>query len=277
MASHVPAHTHTTRSWSSVDAVLVVQDLRLVAELHRLAESSLGDRPGVPFVQADPSGRPGRGDAGDPLPALRGDLTGRLQQRGQVVDGRPQPAAAPTRGGVTPTSCGQRVGLGLCPEQRPPGVVSSRSASLAARSARSASSPVIRFTTPWLSSLLCALRIRSFAAIPCARLPGARLRSRTEVRVAPPAAWTRRPVTVIRHGSPSPTTPSRSGKPRRREPPWCRPATGRSAAAWPRQPWPAAPRCTRRRPRRRTGLSASSTSSGAGPCHRSGSGRTDAR
>jgi len=32
----------------------------------------------------------------------------------------------------------------------------------------------------------------------CARLPAARLRSRTRVRVAPPAAWIRRPVVAIR-------------------------------------------------------------------------------
>ncbi len=34
--------------------------------------------------------------------------------------------------------------------------------------------------------------------MPWARLPAARLRSRNRVRVAPPAAWIRRPVTAIR-------------------------------------------------------------------------------
>jgi hypothetical protein len=32
----------------------------------------------------------------------------------------------------------------------------------------------------------------------CARLPAARLRSRTRIRVAPPTAWIRRPVAAIR-------------------------------------------------------------------------------
>jgi len=40
------------------DAVLVVDDLSLVAELDRLTELALGDRAGVRVVQADPAGRP---------------------------------------------------------------------------------------------------------------------------------------------------------------------------------------------------------------------------
>jgi hypothetical protein len=47
------------------DAVLVVDDLGLVAELDRLAEPSLGDRPGITLVQANPAGGPVRDDAGD--------------------------------------------------------------------------------------------------------------------------------------------------------------------------------------------------------------------
>jgi hypothetical protein len=36
------------------DAVVVVDDLGLVAELDRLAQPALGDRPGIRVVQADP-------------------------------------------------------------------------------------------------------------------------------------------------------------------------------------------------------------------------------
>jgi hypothetical protein len=51
------------------DAVAVVEDLCLVAELHRLAEPALHDRPGLVLVQADqPGGRvyrlPGQPGAG---------------------------------------------------------------------------------------------------------------------------------------------------------------------------------------------------------------------
>jgi len=56
--------------------VVVVDDLGLVAELDRLAEPSLGDRPGITLVQADPAGGPVRDDAGDAVSGLRGDLTG---------------------------------------------------------------------------------------------------------------------------------------------------------------------------------------------------------
>ena len=76
-------------------------------------------------------------------------------------------------------------------------LASSRRASLAARSARPASSPVTASTAACLPPVACAARNRSFAAIACARLPAARLRSRTRVRLAPPAAWTRRPAAAI--------------------------------------------------------------------------------
>jgi hypothetical protein len=77
-------------------------------------------------------------------------------------------------------------------------LVSSRSASVAAVSARSASSPVVRRTAARASSRPAALRDRSLKPIECARLPAARDRSRTVVRVAPPAAWIRLPVAAIR-------------------------------------------------------------------------------
>ena len=81
------------------DAVLVVHDLGLVAELDRLTELAFGDRPGVRVVQADPAGRTRRGGSGHPLPGLGRDPTGHLQQLGQVVDRPAQPATPPTGGG----------------------------------------------------------------------------------------------------------------------------------------------------------------------------------
>ena len=39
------------------DTIVVVDDLRLIAELHRLTELTLGDRSGVGVVQAVPAGR----------------------------------------------------------------------------------------------------------------------------------------------------------------------------------------------------------------------------
>src|SRR5512132_4246281 len=77
------------------DAVLVVHDLALVAELHRFAEPALGDRTGVRIVQADPPRRAVRGGASDALAGLPGDPPGRGQQFGQVVDRPGQSSAAP--------------------------------------------------------------------------------------------------------------------------------------------------------------------------------------
>ena len=104
------------------DAVLVVHDLGLVAELDRLTELALGDRPGVRVVQADPAGRSGRGGPGHPLPGLGRDPTGHVEQFGQVVDRPAQPASPPTRGCVLGSCCGQCLGLGLSAAQGPPGV-----------------------------------------------------------------------------------------------------------------------------------------------------------
>jgi hypothetical protein len=44
------------------DAVVVVHDLGLVAELDRLAEPALGDRASVTVVQADPPAGPVQGE-----------------------------------------------------------------------------------------------------------------------------------------------------------------------------------------------------------------------
>jgi len=104
------------------DAVLVVHDLGLVAELDRLTELAFGDRTGVRVVQADPAGRTRRGGSGHPLPGLGRDPTGHLQQLGQVVDRPAQPATPPTRGCVLGSCCSQCLGLGLSAAQGPPGV-----------------------------------------------------------------------------------------------------------------------------------------------------------
>ena len=53
------------------DAVLVVDELGFVAELHRFAEAAFRDRPGVRVVQADPPGRAIWCLSGQPLPRLQ--------------------------------------------------------------------------------------------------------------------------------------------------------------------------------------------------------------
>ena len=126
------------------------------------------------------AGRPARGRTGHALASLRGDPPGRVQQLDQVIDRPPQPAPAPARRSA-------RWAL-----------ATSRSASRAACSAGPASSPVIRRTVACASSRQAAVRRRIFAAMQCTRLPAARDRSRTLVRVALPAAWIRRPVAAIR-------------------------------------------------------------------------------
>ena len=170
----------------------------LVAELDGFPEPALGDRARIAVVQTDhPAGAVG-GGPGDPLPGLLGDLGGGLQQGRQVVDGTSQPSAPPPRGGITHSCPGQLGSLDLSAAQRPSCVVQQRCASRAAAAARSASSPVIRCTPSLTWSRPSWLRDRSFAAIPCARFPAARDRSRSFVRTAPPAARIRRPLTVIR-------------------------------------------------------------------------------
>ena len=68
------------------DAVVVVEDLGLVAELDRPPEPTLGDRAGVAVVPADPAGGAVRSGPGQPLAGLFGDLAGGGEQPGQVVD-----------------------------------------------------------------------------------------------------------------------------------------------------------------------------------------------
>ena len=65
------------------DAVFVVGQLGLVAELDRFPEPALGDRPGVGVVQADSAGGALGCGPGPPLPRLRSDLAGRSNQLGR--------------------------------------------------------------------------------------------------------------------------------------------------------------------------------------------------
>ena len=88
------------------DAVVVVEDLGLVAELHRPPETALGDRAGIAVVQADPPGGPVRSGAGQPLAGLLGDAAGRGQQAGQVVDRAAQPPPPSPRDRIMATGCG---------------------------------------------------------------------------------------------------------------------------------------------------------------------------
>src|SRR3954463_173136 len=54
-------------------AVVALDELGLVAELHRLAQPALGDRAGVGVVQADPTGRPVGDAPAQALASLRRD------------------------------------------------------------------------------------------------------------------------------------------------------------------------------------------------------------
>jgi hypothetical protein len=83
-----------------------------VTELDRFTHTALGDRAGIAVVQADPPGGTVWNDAGESLPGLGGDLAGRGQQVGQVVDRTHQPAAAATGGRIGLTAGGQCSGLG---------------------------------------------------------------------------------------------------------------------------------------------------------------------
>jgi hypothetical protein len=113
--------------WSTITlvhdhAVVALDELRLVTELHRLAEAALGDRPGVRVVQADPSCGSVRNLPAQPLPSPRSDVPGRSHQIGQVVDRTCQPPPAAPRGRVVFTARRQRRGLRARPTQRPVGV-----------------------------------------------------------------------------------------------------------------------------------------------------------
>jgi len=81
------------------DAVLVVDQLGFVAELHRFAQAPFRDRAGVRVVQTDPPGRAIRCLSGQPVPGLSRNRACGGEQFGQVMNsaGQPTPAAASNR------------------------------------------------------------------------------------------------------------------------------------------------------------------------------------
>src|ERR1700730_16119799 len=183
------------------DAVVVVDNLALVAEFDGFTQPALGDRAGIAVVQADHPGRAIGSPPGDPLPGLLGDLGGGFQQGRQVIDGAGPPTpSAPPAASRTPAwaSC---AALACARRSARRALPSRRCASRVAAWARSASSPVTRCTPSLTWSRPSWLRERSFAAIPCARFPAARERSRSRVRTAPPALWIRAPAAPIRRSA----------------------------------------------------------------------------
>ena len=74
------------------DAVFVVDELRLVAELDRLAEAALDDRTGIGVVQRHHPRRTRRGLTGEALAGLGGDLAGQRGGPFQLGDRRPGPS-----------------------------------------------------------------------------------------------------------------------------------------------------------------------------------------
>ena len=118
------------------DSVSVVDDLGLVAKLHRFTEPTLADRAGVDVMETDHPGRGIRHHSGQSAAGLRHHSTCALQQRIQVVDRSAQLATAPAGRGAQ----GRRA------------LRSTAWASRIVDSAIPASSPVIRSTAAWPSS-----------------------------------------------------------------------------------------------------------------------------
>src|SRR4029450_8599913 len=104
------------------DAVVVVDQLGLVAELDRFPEPALSDRPGVEIVQADLPGRTVGDLSGAPLPGLFDDLPGRVQQFGQIVHRPGQAATTAPRHRITVTVGVLLLGVDLRFAQSPLGV-----------------------------------------------------------------------------------------------------------------------------------------------------------
>jgi hypothetical protein len=150
------------------DAVDVVEDLCLVAELDGTTETPLGDRARVGVVQRHDPGRPIGGVTGDPAAGLGGDpldqLGGALEigQQYQGLDG----------GGVDVAA------------QASPRVERDMTARTA-RAAMATISALIACT----SALASSPRRRSHAPMSWARRRIERVRSRKVVRDARPVAW----------------------------------------------------------------------------------------
>lgn len=101
------------------DAVVVVDQLRLVPEFDRFAEPALVDRSSVAVMQAHHPARSVRGDSRDAPPGLRCDASGHVEQPSQLVHRSAQPTSSSTGGRIT-LACGRQIGrLRLRPAQRP--------------------------------------------------------------------------------------------------------------------------------------------------------------
>jgi hypothetical protein len=73
------------------DAVNVVDNLGLVAELDRPVDTALADRPCLRIVQADQTGRRVRLAAAEAQTGLSGHPRGSVEERAQLVDRADQP------------------------------------------------------------------------------------------------------------------------------------------------------------------------------------------
>jgi len=129
------------------------------APLHRPAE-----RP--PPFDGLPGPLPGFPFRGITMPGLRRDLPGRVQQPARSLTARcNRPRRRPATGSAPPAAV-NCAALACARRNARRALTSIFSPSAAARTARSASSPVIRCTTACASSRPCADRIRNFAAMP---------------------------------------------------------------------------------------------------------------
>ena len=202
------------------DAVVIVGDLGLVAELDRAVDAALADRPGIGIMQADQPGRGVRGLPGQPGPGLGHDRRGPLDAYRQLAQRPGRPALSMTPGSSRPggprsaAAAPHRAGL--------------RRSLL--RSGELASSPVTRRIARVVSSRPSLPRERSLLAVARTRRAAVPSPVRHDSgRTAPPAACTRRAVTHAASRRPWPAAPSRSGRPHSPQSPWYRPAPARCA------------------------------------------------
>jgi hypothetical protein len=158
------------------DAVVVVEDLGLVAELDRPVDAAFADRPGFRVVQADQPAGPVRGLSGQPGAGLHGDPPGADDGGGQLGQRPTQPASSPPVGH---------------PAQRPVAVTQHRGGLGHGGLGQVGQLPGGPPDAALLCSSACLARLRSRAAISRTRQPAVCRRSWIGVRVAPPAACTR--------------------------------------------------------------------------------------
>jgi hypothetical protein len=153
------------------DPVGVVDDLGLVAELDRVADAALADRPSIRIVQADQPARPVRHPTSQPSVGLIEEPLGPLDRGLKFVHQRSEPTGGPGAAtGLSPAGVGHDpAGVGelrLGQASDLPGDLEH-------------------------DLLGCSVRGRMARATSWARRRAARRRSRTRLRVAPPAACTR--------------------------------------------------------------------------------------